>query len=75
MCHVLDFTVVMFVGRYCGGNRDEVHLDLYSERGRLTSDQRESEVRQWVQRYVERLEVYCRHAPDNWFNFYEFWDA
>jgi predicted LPLAT superfamily acyltransferase len=24
-------------------------------------------------RYVERLEHYCRLAPYNWFNFYDFW--
>ena len=23
--------------------------------------------------YVERLEAYCRMAPFNWFNFYDFW--
>ena len=23
--------------------------------------------------YVQRLERYCRLAPNNWFNFYEFW--
>ena len=27
----------------------------------------------WAQRYAERLEHYCRLAPDNWFNFYPVW--
>ncbi len=27
----------------------------------------------YVQRYAERLEHYARKAPDNWFNFYDFW--
>ena len=75
LAHAVGTPVVMFVGRYCGGNQYEVHLELFSERVQLTSDQRESDVRQWVQRYAERLEGHCRHAPDNWFNFYEFWDA
>jgi predicted LPLAT superfamily acyltransferase len=26
-----------------------------------------------MRRYVERLEDYCREAPYNWFNFYDFW--
>ena len=26
-----------------------------------------------VERYVARLEHYCREAPYNWFNFYDFW--
>ena len=25
------------------------------------------------QRYVARIEHYCRIAPYNWFNFYDFW--
>jgi predicted LPLAT superfamily acyltransferase len=25
------------------------------------------------QRYADRLEHYCRVAPYNWFNFYDFW--
>jgi len=75
LAHAVGTPVVMFVGRYCGGNRYEVHLELFSERVRLTSGQRESDVRQWVQQYAERLEGHCRCAPDNWFNFYEFWDA
>ena len=26
-----------------------------------------------AQRYADRLEHYTRLAPDNWFNFYDFW--
>jgi len=26
-----------------------------------------------LRRYAERLEHYCRIAPYNWFNFYDFW--
>ncbi|MDA8361698.1 MAG: hypothetical protein M0Z44_06865 [Gammaproteobacteria bacterium] len=35
--------------------------------------------RQWLQdlgaRYVGCLQRYCRMAPDNWFNFYDFWST
>jgi predicted LPLAT superfamily acyltransferase len=24
-------------------------------------------------RYAELLEKHCRHAPYNWFNFFDFW--
>jgi len=30
-------------------------------------------MKQAVQKYVERLEHYCRLAPYNWFNFYDYW--
>ena len=35
------------------------------ERGALVEDA--------MRRYVERLEHYCRGAPFNWFNFYDYW--
>ncbi len=25
--------------------------------------------------YAQRLEHYCRQAPYNWFNFYDFWSG
>jgi len=36
---------------------------------------READLEKWVRRYAERLEYYCRLAPYNWFNFYDFWGA
>ena len=75
LAHVVGTPVIMFFGLYCGGNRYEVHLELFSEGVRLSSQQREAEVKQWVQRYADCLGARCRKAPDNWFNFYEFWDA
>jgi len=26
-----------------------------------------------VQQYANALQRFCRKAPDNWFNFYDFW--
>jgi predicted LPLAT superfamily acyltransferase len=30
-------------------------------------------IEQALKRYAQRLEHYCRMAPYNWFNFYDFW--
>jgi predicted LPLAT superfamily acyltransferase len=30
-------------------------------------------VRAAIEKYAARLEHYCRAAPDNWFNFHDFW--
>jgi len=34
---------------------------------------RDEQVREWLGWYVERLEMYARRYPYQWYNFYEFW--
>lgn len=59
--------------------REPNHYDLYceplSEQLELPRGAREAALAAHVQRYADRLEHYCRLAPDNWFNFYDFWRA
>lgn len=75
LAHVVRAPVVLFFGLYRGGNRYDIHLELLSESIQLRSDDRQEDVRRWTQRYAERLAHYSREAPDNWFNFYDFWQA
>ena len=35
---------------------------------------RDALIEQSVRSYVARLEHYCRLAPYNWFNFYDYWE-
>ena len=74
LAHVVRAPVVLFFGLYRGGNRYEVHLESFSERVQLSHEQRATDLKQWTQRYADRLEASCLRAPDNWFNFYEFWN-
>ena len=73
LAHVVRAPVVLFFGLYGGGNRYDVYLELFSEEVRLSQDRRSADLKQWTQRYADRLEAACRRAPDNWFNFYDFW--
>jgi predicted LPLAT superfamily acyltransferase len=73
LAHAVQSPVVVFFGLYRGGNRYEVHLELFSERIQLSEDRREEDIHRWTQRYADRLAYYSRQAPDNWFNFYDFW--
>jgi len=70
---LLQRPVVLMVGLYRGGNRYDVFFEILAE-GR---DSRPPDKAAWLdgamRRYVERLEHYCREAPFNWFNFYDFW--
>jgi len=75
LAHAVSTPVVLFFGLYRGGNRYDVHLELLSQTVRLSPERREDDVRQWTQHYADRLAQYSRDAPDNWFNFYDFWQA
>ena len=55
-------------------NRYDVYCEPFAERVELPRKARQAALETYVQRFALRLEHYCRLAPDNWFNFYDFWD-
>jgi len=61
----LGAPVVLGVGLYRSGNRYAVHFERLDRPGDTAA--------QLLARYAARLEHYCRLAPYNWFNFYDFW--
>jgi len=65
--------LVLIVGLYRGGNRYDVHFELLAD-FRDAGRGRDQKVREALEKYVSRLEHYCRLAPYNWFNFYDYWD-
>jgi hypothetical protein len=71
----LKVPVVLFTCLYLGGNRYKEHFELFAEEIVLDRRNREADLEKWVRRYAERLEYFCRLAPYNWFNFYDFWGA
>ncbi|TXK62279.1 acyltransferase [Alkalisalibacterium limincola] len=72
---VLDVPVVLCFGLYRGGNRYDLHFELFSERVEIPRKNRARMLEEIQQRYAQRLEHYVRLAPYNWFNFYDFWDS
>jgi predicted LPLAT superfamily acyltransferase len=69
----LGAPVILGFGLYCGGNRYDVHFELFSERVVLSRQNRRADIQAYAQRYADRLEHYARLSPYNWFNFYDFW--
>jgi len=65
--------VMLFFGLYLGGNRYALHFEQFADEVSLRRAQRDVDIQDWTQRYVDRLEHYARLAPFNWFNFYDFW--
>jgi predicted LPLAT superfamily acyltransferase len=72
---MLKCPVIMMVGLYRGGNRYDLYFEQLVDGGAVDRKERERVIQSWQRRYVERLEQYCRIAPYNWFNFYDFWDS
>lgn len=71
---VLRVPVVLFFSLYRGGQRYDAYFEPFAELITLDRRNRQASAEAWVRRYVARLEHYCRLAPYNWFNFYDFWE-
>jgi predicted LPLAT superfamily acyltransferase len=70
---LLGRPVILMLGLYLGGNRYRVVFEDIADFSGIGRQEREAAVREAVERYVRRLEEYCRAYPYNWFNFYRFW--
>ncbi len=73
MIAILRKPVVLMFGLYRGGNRYDVHFELFSMPDQAGARQGASEIDDTIGRYVARLDHYCRIAPYNWFNFFDVW--
>ena len=69
----LKVPVVLCFGLYRGGNRYELHFEVFAETLRVERSDREASLNAIIQRFADRLAHYTRSAPYNWFNFYDFW--
>jgi predicted LPLAT superfamily acyltransferase len=71
---MLKRPILFMTGLYCGGNRYELHFEKLFDPAGVSRPARVAAVEEALHRYAKRLEHYCRQAPYNWFNFYDFWD-
>lgn len=72
MAAIMRAPVLFMAGLYLGGNRYEVYFEkLPDPQARGASS--EAAIDAAIQAYAARIEHYCRMAPYNWFNFYDFW--
>ncbi|MFL9964692.1 glycosyltransferase [Paraburkholderia sediminicola] len=72
LAHALGCPVYLL---FCLKERDGYHLyfEPFAERIELPRRERAQHLATWAQRYAARLEHYCRKAPYQWFNFFDFW--
>lgn len=69
----LKVPLILFFGIYTGGNHYEIHFELLAEKITLSRKNRQQDIQQWTQKYVDILEKHIRAHPYNWFNFYDYW--
>ena len=73
MAALLRRPVVFMTGLYLGGNRYAIHFDVLADFSNVTRGQRDAVLQTAITRYAALLDQYCRAAPYNWFNFFDFW--
>jgi predicted LPLAT superfamily acyltransferase len=71
---MLKVPLVLCFGLYRGGNRYDLHFEVFSDQLVLPRRARKAELRSVVQRYATRLEHHVRQDPYNWFNWHDFWN-
>ena len=73
MAAVLRRPVLFMTALYLGGNRYAIHFDTLADFSALAPGQRDAALHAAITRYAALLDQYCRKAPYNWFNFFDFW--
>ena len=62
---------LMFGGSH--GPTAEIHFELFHQDIHLPRKGRDQALARLTAEYARRLEYFCRRAPLQWFNFYDFW--
>ena len=72
LAHALGCPVYLFFCLKDGGVH-RMYFERFADRIELPRQGRAQHLADWAQRYASRLEHYCRKAPYQWFNFFDFW--
>lgn len=72
---MLGAPVVTFFCLRRAARRYDAYFELLAQRIEAPRAERERAVAEQVEAYAARLEARVRTAPENWFNFYDYWDA
>ena len=72
---VLRCPIVLVFGLHFPPDRYLLVAEPFAERVELPRKGREEAMQAYAQRFADRLAHRCREAPENWFNFYDFWSG
>lgn len=72
---LLNQKVMFMTGLYLGDNRYSIHFHQLADFTDVKRNQRDSAVKDAMLEYANLIDYYCRAAPYNWFNFFDFWQT
>ncbi|MEL6187082.1 MAG: lipid A biosynthesis acyltransferase, partial [Myxococcota bacterium] len=75
LASILQCPIYLTFGIFREPNLYQLSCEPFAERLSLPRRGRDDALREHVQRYARALEAKARSAPDNWFNFYDFWEV
>lgn len=67
--------IMFMTGLYLGGNRYSIHFHPIADFTNIERGQRDTAVKNAMHEYAILIDYYCRAAPFNWFNFFDFWQV
>jgi len=70
---ILRCPVYLTFGLYREPNHYHLICEPFADSVELPRKARDQAVKEYVQRYADRLAHHTRSTPDNWFNFYDYW--
>lgn len=73
LASLLNCPIVLTFALFRPPNHYDLYCEPFADSLPLPRKERDRELALLVQQFARRLEHYCHAAPDNWFNFYEFW--
>ena len=73
MAAMLRRPVFFMTGLYLGGNRYHIHIEPLADFSTTSRAERPAAIDAAMRHYADRLSHFCRVAPYNWFNFFDFW--
>jgi Predicted acyltransferase len=75
LSRILDMPLVLFFCLHRGDGSYDVRFEHLADPPKIGRQERKAAVQGTMQFYASRLEHFCRLAPYNWFNFYDFWQS
>jgi|HubBroStandDraft_2_1064218.scaffolds.fasta_scaffold20307_3 predicted LPLAT superfamily acyltransferase len=71
---ILRCPIYLTFALYREPNRYDLYCEPFEDEVRVPRDHRDEALAAYAQKFACRLEDFVRRAPDNWFNFYDFWE-